>query len=163
MAGSVLGVVAAITAAIMGAIIWFGPYLWNEGVRRMPSVDENAKPEEKVEFALTEARVVLPGAQALLGFQLIAVLTKPFEHSPFDLKIVHTGALVCVVVATMLLLAPAAYHRLVFDGDCRPEFYPIATRYIALATSFLAVGIALDVFLVNNFHSRMRVSQQQSQ
>jgi hypothetical protein len=41
----------------------------------------------KIDHMLTEARVVLPGAQALLGFQLIAVLTKPFEQLPPALKL----------------------------------------------------------------------------
>ena len=36
----------------------------------------------KIEQLLTEARVVLPGAQALFGFQLAIVLTQSFEQLP---------------------------------------------------------------------------------
>ena len=36
----------------------------------------------KIEQLLTEARVVLPGAQALFGFQLAIVLTRAFERLP---------------------------------------------------------------------------------
>lgn len=34
----------------------------------------------KIEQSLTEARVILPGAQALLGFQLIVMMTRAFDH-----------------------------------------------------------------------------------
>ena len=38
--------------------------------------------QAKIEQLLTEARVVLPGAQALFGFQLAIVLTRAFERLP---------------------------------------------------------------------------------
>jgi len=38
--------------------------------------------DTKVDHVLTEARVVLPGVQALLGFQLAGVLTDSFEQLP---------------------------------------------------------------------------------
>ena len=38
---------------------------------------------------LTEARVIIPGGQALLGFQLIATLTKAFNELPDLFKYVH--------------------------------------------------------------------------
>ena len=38
-----------------------------------------AKLKDKVDDALTEARVVLPGAQALLGFQFAAMLAPGFR------------------------------------------------------------------------------------
>jgi hypothetical protein len=65
---------------------------------------------------LTEARVLLPGVQALLGFQLIAVLTKPFEQLPIAFKIIHAGGLVMLAVAIVSLLAPAALHRRAIAG-----------------------------------------------
>ena len=43
----------------------------------------------KIEQMLTEARVVLPGAQALFGFQLAIVLTLSFEQLPGPSKIIH--------------------------------------------------------------------------
>lgn len=139
---------SASAAAFIGAILWFGPYVFKEREAVMQQTEESAKPEEKVEFALTEARVVLPGAQALLGFQFIAVLTDAFERLPFEYRIAHGVALACIVVSTMLLLTPAAYHRIVYGGEAKPGFYQIATRYILGATIFLAAGIALDMMVI---------------
>ena len=48
----------------------------------MPKEEEQTPLKTKIEQMLTEARVVIPGAQALLGFQLIAVLTKAFADLP---------------------------------------------------------------------------------
>jgi hypothetical protein len=42
---------------------------------------------------LTEARVVLPGVQALLGFQLISVISQSFEKLPTSSKLVHAVSL----------------------------------------------------------------------
>lgn len=43
----------------------------------------------KVEQMLTEARVVIPGCQAMLGFQFMVVLTHAFDELPMSAKIVH--------------------------------------------------------------------------
>src|SRR6516162_9022923 len=45
---------------------------------RVPNAFHHAKTEQM----LTEARVILPGAQALFGFQLAIVLTRSFEQLP---------------------------------------------------------------------------------
>jgi hypothetical protein len=49
---------------------------------------------------LTEARVVLPGAQALFGFQLAIVLTRAFEQLPKASIIVHAASLFLVAIAS---------------------------------------------------------------
>jgi len=40
----------------------------------------------KIEQLLTEARVIIPGGQALLGFQFVATLTKAFDNLPDEMK-----------------------------------------------------------------------------
>jgi hypothetical protein len=61
----------------------------------------------KIEQLLTEARVVLPGAQALFGFQLAIVLTRAFEQLPKVSIVVHAASLFLVALAVMMLMAPA--------------------------------------------------------
>jgi hypothetical protein len=65
----------------------------------------------KIEQMLTEARVVLPGAQALFGFQLATVLTQS--------RIVRAASLLLIALTVVLLMTPAAYHRLVYAGEDR--------------------------------------------
>ena len=62
----------------------------------------------RVEQMLTEARVLIPGAQALFGFQLAVMLTDAFGELAVSAKVVHLTALCCIVLAMILLMAPAA-------------------------------------------------------
>jgi hypothetical protein len=55
---------------------------------------------------LTEARVVLPGAQPLLGFQLVVTLTRTFEQLPESSRLLHMAALCSVALTTILLMVP---------------------------------------------------------
>ena len=71
----------------------------------------------KIEQMLTEARVIIPGCQALLGFQFVVMLTHGFDELPAGAKIVHAAALCFVTVATILLMTPAALHRQAFGGN----------------------------------------------
>jgi len=61
----------------------------------------------KIDQMLTEARVVLPGAQALFGFQLAIVMTQSFVQLSSASKIVHEASLFMVGLSVVLLIAPA--------------------------------------------------------
>ncbi len=63
-------------------------------------------------------------------------------------KILHGVALACVAFSTVLLMAPAAYHRIVYAGEAVPAFYVIASRLVLAATAFLAVGLAVEMHVV---------------
>jgi Family of unknown function (DUF6328) len=104
--------------------------------------------EQRITQMLTEARVVLPGVQALLGFQLIGVLTQAFEKLPWSSKLVHAASLACLTLAVVLLIAPAAYHRIVFAGQDTEEVHSVGSRFIFLATIPLALGLAGDIYVV---------------
>lgn len=106
---------------------------------------DNAK---KIELALTEARVVLPGAQALLGFQFATFLLKAFTELSRTAKLVHVASMACIAVTTILLLSLAAWHRLVERGEMTAHFHRVATRLLLAAMVPLAVGIGLDFGLV---------------
>jgi hypothetical protein len=79
--------------------------------------DKEQALEVRIEQALTELRVVLPGAQALFGFQFAAVLTERFAQLSVILKGMHLASLSVVAVAVVMLIAPAAYHRIAAAGN----------------------------------------------
>jgi len=57
--------------------------------------------------------MVLPGIQALFGFQLIAVFNQGFgEKLSHGAQLVHLLALVLAALAMALVMTPAALHRL---------------------------------------------------
>src|SRR5205085_7422196 len=112
----------------------------------------NQRPETplhvKIEQMLTEARVILPGAQALFGFQLSIVLTKSFEELESTSRILHAASIGLVVLAVMLLMAPAAYHRIVYAGEDSDEMHRTGSVLITLATVPLALGLTGDPYVV---------------
>lgn len=101
----------------------------------------------KIEQLLTEARVILPGAQALLGFQLIVMMTQAFDHLPAAVQAIHIGALLSLVIAVVLLIAPAAIHRLAFQGRDDARLLGPGSFIITLALLPLAASICCDLWV----------------
>ncbi len=104
--------------------------------------------EEEATHATDEARMVLPGVQALMGFQLIAVFNERFAVLSPDEKIIHLTAFFLVTLAMGLIMAPAAYHRQAERGRVTRRFVDLASRLLWLALMPLAAGLALDTFIL---------------
>jgi hypothetical protein len=117
----------------------------------MKSKKEEEKPTEiteKVKHVLLEGRMVLPGVQALLGFQFAVILVEGFEKLSQNLKYVHLASLCLMSISTILLIAPAAYHRIVEEGEATEEFHRLAGRLLVLSLVPLATGMCGDLFVV---------------
>jgi hypothetical protein len=148
--GYAAGVATGIPSAALAGFFWFGlAWLVGERRRRTMTAEAGTTPlSTKIEQMLTEARVIIPGCQALLGFQLIAMLTHAFDELPLDAKIMHAAGLCCVTIATILLMTPAALHRLSFGGDDSEPFLRLGSAFVVAASLPLALGIAADIYLV---------------
>jgi hypothetical protein len=155
--GIAAGAVIGVGFGALALFWWYGFGLMRRPIRgrkerEMVELERNTKVETplhaKIEQMLTEARVVLPGAQALFGFQLAVVITAAFEKLPIASKTMHAASLGCVALAIVLLMAPAAYHRIVYAGQDNPEFHRTGSIMLTAATVPLALGIAGDVYVV---------------
>lgn len=95
--------------------------------------------------------MVLPGIQALFGFQLIAVFSDGFasELSRIE-KELHLAAIVLVVIAVALVMAPAAIHRQQEPHSVSEHFLALSSRLLLWSMLPLAVGICIDVYLVSH-------------
>jgi hypothetical protein len=85
--------------------------------------------KDGVQQLLDEARMVLPGIQALLGFQLIACFNEGFAGR-LDLadQRLHLLATLLVTLATGLVMAPAAYHRHALHREVTEDFLRLGSR-----------------------------------
>lgn len=101
----------------------------------------------RIENMLREARVILPGAQALLGFQLVVTLTRPFSELSPALKTLHLAALCCVALAVILLMTPATLHRITFAGEDSEVFLKAGSHCVIAAPVFLGLGITADLYV----------------
>ena len=155
--GPLGGSTAGLAAGLIAFGFWYGLGEFGKGVagkmERAVSMQNRQEFEdpglhEKIDAMLTEARVILPGVQALLGFQLAIVLTEAFEKLTPGLKSLHGSALLLLCLSVLLLMAPAAYHRIVYAGEDSAQFHKLGSWLITLATLPLALGLAADVFVV---------------
>ena len=93
--------------------------------------------------------MVLPGIQALFGFQLIAVLNPLFfERLDAVQQRLHLAAIGLVALAIGLIMAPAAYHRQTGPYEVSETFVTLAGRLVLWSLGPLALGICLDFYLV---------------
>ncbi|HEV8495114.1 MAG TPA: DUF6328 family protein [Candidatus Angelobacter sp.] len=103
---------------------------------------------DRIKKVLLECRMALPGAQAFLGFQFAIVFVQGFEQLPRAWQLIHFASLLATTIATVLLIAPAAYHRIHEAGDDTERFHRVASRLMLAALVFLSPGMAGDLFLV---------------
>ena len=100
---------------------------------------------------LQELRVLLPGVQVLFAF----LLTVPFSSRFPDLdpaeQGLYLGALVCAAIASALLIAPSAFHRILFREHDKEWMILTSNRLVITGTVFLAIAITAAVFLVTDF------------
>ena len=110
---------------------------------------EQAPLHVRIEQMLTgRTRVILPGAQALLGFQLVIVLSDTFETLPASSRLVHGLALLAIALTVVLLITPAALHRIVWAGEECEDVLRIGSHITILALLPLACGMAADAYVV---------------
>jgi uncharacterized oligopeptide transporter (OPT) family protein len=108
------------------------------------------KPETEsvAQEVIDEARIVLPGIQALFGFQLIAVFNERFHSLPSLEQDLHYAALILVAMAIAVIMTPAAYHRIVEQTTVSEFFIKLASWLIAAAMLPLMTAIALESYIV---------------
>jgi hypothetical protein len=104
--------------------------------------------DEEMRHIIEEARVILPGIQALFGFQTIAVFNQGFVELPEYAKACHLIGLGMVIIAVALVMTPAVYYRCVGKEYVSPKMVEASTLMIRTALFPLACGLALDIFVV---------------
>jgi DMSO reductase anchor subunit len=159
------GVAAGLFGTLLAASFWYllefymrreraGEIEAEKGRSEMSESKEEGRDEKKqkltnkIKHVLTECRVVLPGSQALLGFQFISILTESFDKLPALSKYIHLASLGLNAVAIVLLITPAAYHRLVEEGEETEHFHRFASKILIAALVPLALALAGDVYVV---------------
>ncbi len=157
LAGPVGAVAGGAAMALVALTMWYGLELVfrPDKARReeMKAADDAQDGEQtdvrnQIRHALTEARVVLPGAQALLGFQFVTMLMEGFDKLPRPLQWLHLASLACNAVAIVLLVTPAAWHRIVERGEENERVHRIASGMIVAALVPIALGLSGDFFVV---------------
>ena len=105
---------------------------------------------------LNELRVALPGVQVLFAF----LLTVPFSRgwtriTPFQ-RDVFFASFLLTALATALLIAPSAYHRMLWRERDKEHMLVTANRLAIGGSVFLAFAMTAVVLLITDvlFHVR---------
>jgi hypothetical protein len=100
---------------------------------------------------LGELRVALPGVQVLFAFLLTVPFNQRFaEASDFE-EAVYLVTLLLTAMASALLIAPSAYHRVEFRQDDKRHIVYVSNRFAIAGFAFLALAMASAVLLVTHF------------
>jgi|KBSSwiStaDraftv2_1062776.scaffolds.fasta_scaffold00706_29 uncharacterized membrane protein YidH (DUF202 family) len=102
-----------------------------------------------ISHLLEECRMVLPGIQALFGFQLIAVFNQPFwDRLDPSHRSLHFIAIFLVVISMALVMTPAAYHRQAKEKWMTQHFIALSSRLLLWSMFPLMMAICVDVYLI---------------
>ena len=121
----------------------------------MLRIAENESKDERLDRELiellNELRVVLPGVQVLFAFLLTVPFTQRFNEVTDLQKDAYFASFLCTAVATVLLIAPSAYHRLQWRQRDKENMLVVANRLAIAGTVFLALAVTGSVFFVTDF------------
>jgi hypothetical protein len=112
---------------------------------------------KKAQMAVAEARMVVPGLQALFGFQMMSIFNARFEMLSYRSQLLHLLALFPTTLSIALIMTPAAYHRIVEPETGSEFFVRLTSTLIATAMVPLMISLTLDVYVVANLVVRSQI------
>jgi hypothetical protein len=115
----------------------------------MSDTKEQLSLDSAARHILEECRMVLPGIQALFGFQLIAVFNQGFaEKLSAPQQQLHMLSIVLTVFAVALVMTPAALHRQVDPMAVDRLFIKSSTLLLLLSMFPLSLSICVEIYLI---------------
>lgn len=109
---------------------------------------ENQRLTRNVSELLGELRVAQAGVQILFGFLLSVVFTDQFRHAGGFEKSLHLSAVLLAVLSTVLLAAPAVWHRVLFRTGHREAILRAGNRSVIAGLVCLAAAVTVTVALI---------------
>jgi len=100
---------------------------------------------------LNELRVALPGVQVLFAFLLAVPFAQGFADTTDFQQDLFFGTLLSTAVASALLIAPSAYHRINFREADKEQMLKTSNGLALGGLFFLALSIIGAVALVSDF------------
>jgi hypothetical protein len=112
---------------------------------------EEERADRNLSDLLQELRVALPGVQVLFAFLLTVPFSQRFtDLSDFEKKL-YFGVLICVALATVMLVAPTAGHRILFRRQQKEFIVAISNTLALVGLLLLAIGMTGAIALISSF------------
>jgi ABC-type multidrug transport system permease subunit len=100
---------------------------------------------------LQELRVAQTGVQILFAFLLTLVFSARFRELNAFQKDIYLVALLSAAGSVSMIIAPVAYHRMLFRQRRKPEIVRTGHRMASVGLAFLLVSMVSSVYLVVDF------------
>jgi VIT1/CCC1 family predicted Fe2+/Mn2+ transporter len=119
-----------------------------------PAEEPQETPKEQLEREhgelLEELRSLIPGAEVLFGFLLAIRFQNSFEKLTLVQERVYYGTLLCTAFALVMLLAPAAFHRVRFREGDKEKLLQKGNREAIAGTAGIGLAFTGVLFLVTD-------------
>ena len=99
---------------------------------------------------LNELRVALPGVQVLFGFLLTVPFSQGWQRVTLTERRVFFATFLCTAIATALLIAPSAQHRILWRAQDKEALLQRANIMAIGGTVFLALAVTGAVWVVTD-------------
>jgi hypothetical protein len=96
-------------------------------------------------------RVALPGVQVLFAFLLVLPFQSGFPDVTAFQEKVYFATLLCTMIASVMLIAPSARHRIRFRKDDKAYVVFSASRLTIAGLAFLGLGMIGAILLVSDY------------
>jgi hypothetical protein len=116
-----------------------------------PGETEAERDDRNLIELLQELRVAGLGVQVLFGFLLSLPFTTRFVQLNHAQRGLYVGSLVLAATSTALLLAPVAYHRLVFRQHRKEQLVKDANTLALLGLAAVGLAVSASVLLVVSY------------
>jgi len=100
---------------------------------------------------LQELRVAETGVQILFAFLLSIAFQQRFAGIDAFERNVYVATLLCAAVSTAMLIAPVAFHRLIFRKRRKDELVDATSRLALGGMAFLLLAIIGAVLLILDY------------
>src|SRR5829696_8117245 len=99
---------------------------------------------------LQEVRVVQTGVQVLFAFLLTAPLAARFPELTQFQRLTYFATLLTAGAAVILLIAPTAYHRILFRLGDKEHLVQVANRFTLAGLAFVGLSMTGALLLVTD-------------
>jgi hypothetical protein len=120
-----------------------------EGVER-PSENEGERLNRELIELLNELRVALPGVQVLFAFLLTVPFANGWTRTTAIQRDLYFVTLLLTALATVLLMAPSAYHRIRFRSHDKLALILYGNRFMLAGLVLLALAMSVAITLVTD-------------
>lgn len=117
----------------------------------MPSYDQPDVLDRNLAEILQEIRVAQTGVQILFAFLLSLPFTPAFRSATAPDRAVYLTALLATVGAASMLIAPVAFHRILFRRRRRPDIVRGANRFAIVGLALMVVGVSAAILFASTF------------